>query len=149
MGRKDRLWLCISPILLCLVDQGLTLGGQPEAYWAGDYTKANEGNPVLRWCLQQHPAASAAYDLAWIALFGFFIVVLPWQIAKTISLGVALGHIVGSGTWMWWRYELYWLFPVMLLSSAALIVWTGERASRLHDCKSASEPTATPAHGSG
>jgi len=140
MGRSGRFWLLTAPVLLCLLDNALTLCGQPAAYWAGDYIKADEGNPIALWCLKQHPAAFAAESLLWIALFGSLVVVLPWQLAKTVSLGVALGHIVGSAMWIGWRFEQYWLFPVLLLSSAGLIVWTWEQAGRVRGGRRAAEP---------
>src|SRR5262249_7791876 len=143
MGRSDRFWLWIAPVLLCLLDQALTLCGQPSAYWAGDYNKADEGNPIARWCLEQHPAVFAAETILWIALFGSLVAVLPWQLAKTVSLGVALGHIVGSDMWIWWRLEQYWLSPVLVLSSAGLIVWTWEQAGGVRECRRAAEPTAS------
>jgi hypothetical protein len=145
MSRSGRYWLWTAPVLLCLLDQGLTLCGQPSAYWAGDYTKAEEGNPIGRWCLEQHPAAFAAETFLWIALFGSLVVLLPWQLAKTVSLGVALGHIVGSAMWIWWRLEQYWLFPVLLLSSAGLIVWTWEQAGGVRECSKAAEPDGAAA----
>jgi hypothetical protein len=142
MRQTGKYWLWPAPVLLCLLDQGLTLWGQPTAYWAGDYTKADEGNPIARWCLEQHPLAFAAETILWVALFCSLVVVLPWQLAKTVSLGVALGHIVGSAMWIWWRFQQYWLFPVLLLGSAALIVWTWERAERLRQCSRTNEASA-------
>jgi hypothetical protein len=41
---------------------------------------------------------------------------------------VALGHVVGSSTWIANTIGLYWLFPPVLLGSAWLIAWTWERA---------------------
>jgi hypothetical protein len=130
MFQRDRLWLCVAPILFCFLDQALTLYGQPPEYWAGNRTTRDEGNPIVAWCLELHPAAIAGETVLWILLFGSLILVLPWrQGVLTLSLGVTLGHLVGSATWLWWRFDQYWLFPILLLSSAALIVWTWERAA--------------------
>jgi hypothetical protein len=130
MSRSGRCWLWVAPVLLCLFDHALTLYGQPSAYLAGDHTRACDGNPIVQWCLEQHPAAFAAETILWIALFGWLIVVLPWPLAKTVSLAVSLGHVVGSTSWIWSWLENYWLFPPLLLSSAGLIVWTWEQAAR-------------------
>jgi hypothetical protein len=111
MGRSGRYWLWIAPVLLCLLDQALTLYGQLPAYWAGDRTKGYDGNPIVQWCLEQHPAAFLAETVLWIALFGGLIAVLPWPLAKTVSLAVSLGHVVGSAAWLWWFLEQYWVFP--------------------------------------
>ena len=44
---RHRLWLCLPPITLFIVDMTLTLYGQPDAYWAGKYSHALEGSPDL------------------------------------------------------------------------------------------------------
>jgi hypothetical protein len=69
-----------------------------------------------------------AENVLWVALVVAAVVVLPWRAAKVLSLGVALGHVVGANTWLWTRFGIYWLFPIVLLASAWMIVWTWERA---------------------
>src|SRR5262245_22594461 len=133
MRRTGKSWLWPAPVLLCLLDKGLTLWGQPPAYWAGDYARAAEGNPITRWCLEQHPAAYAAESILWVALFCALIAALPWLRANPVSLGVALGHVVGSATWLWGWFDLYCFFPGFLLACSALIVWTWERADRARE----------------
>jgi hypothetical protein len=39
------MWLVVPPMLLCLLDFGLTLYGQSDAYWSGDYSDVNEMSP--------------------------------------------------------------------------------------------------------
>jgi hypothetical protein len=129
-------------VALSILDYALTLWGQPSEYWAGDYASCAEGNPVLRWCLEQHPAAALAEAVVWVTLVVTAVLVLPLRAAKVVSLGVALGHVVGANTWLWTRFGLYWLFPIVLLGSAWMILWTWERAeNRRRDCKS-TEATA-------
>ena len=38
-------WLLLPAVVVYAVDVALTLLGQPEAYWRGDYEQAIEGNP--------------------------------------------------------------------------------------------------------
>ncbi|MBM3995099.1 MAG: hypothetical protein FJ303_13240 [Planctomycetes bacterium] len=142
MTITGKMWLCMSPVLLAVLDYGLTLYGQPAAYWAGDYSRVNEANPVSRWCLERHPALFVLEFFPWAGLFCVFIIVLPSTLAKMLSLGVALGHIVGAASWMWRHFGQYWLFPITLMSSAVLIVWTFERAdSSAPGTSIATEPT--------
>jgi hypothetical protein len=115
-------------MVLSILDNALTLLGQPPEYWAGDYTRCLEENPVLRWCLEHHPAAALAEGAVWVALVGAAVFVLPWRAAKVVSLGVALGHVVGASSWLQQRLATYWVFPVVLLGSAWMLVWTWERA---------------------
>ena len=37
---RNRIWLCIMPIVLFALDITLTLCGQPAAYWSGDFSRA-------------------------------------------------------------------------------------------------------------
>ena len=64
-----KLRLCIPPIVLCILDQSITLLGQHSQYWKGDYQTAMEGCPPFHWLLQQHPLAFEAGIAVWLALF--------------------------------------------------------------------------------
>jgi hypothetical protein len=82
-----------------------------------------------------------AETILWITLFGAPILALPWRAAKVLSLGVALGHVVGASLWLEKLIGTYWVFPVVLLANAWIIVWTWERAEGLpRDCKLADCP---------
>lgn len=50
-----QLWWCLPAIVLCGTDGLLTLCGQPEAYWSGNFASINEGHPVPAWFLSLHP----------------------------------------------------------------------------------------------
>jgi len=55
--RRRFLGFCLLPILLTALDYGLTLAGQPKEYWAGDYGRAHEMDPILHTLLVYHPLA--------------------------------------------------------------------------------------------
>ena len=40
--RLNRLWLCAPFLIVALIDAGITLYGQSEAYWQGQYSDPNE-----------------------------------------------------------------------------------------------------------
>jgi hypothetical protein len=126
--RSKRLWLCVAPVVLCVLDNALTLAGQPARYWAGDYASREEFNPVMAWALERHPLVLAAQTTAWILLFCALIVVLPLRLAKVLALALSFGNATGAGHWMTWKFDLYWLYPIHFLASAALVVWTWEKA---------------------
>ena len=126
--RKRRVWLCVPPFALCVLDQTITLVGQPAAYWGGDYSLAHEGNPWFHWLLQQHPLAFEAGILAWITLFSSLIIFLPQRVAMTISIAIVLGHAWGASTWIYWRIPNgYWFVLALYLVSASLIVAVWEK----------------------
>jgi hypothetical protein len=127
--RRDRLWLCLAPAVLCLLDKGLTLWGQPAEYWAGDYARHDEANPVTAWFLGWHPAGLAASFALWVAVFGGLVAVLPARPARVVALAVTMGHATGAGTWLELVFRWYGAYPALFLASAALIVLSWERAA--------------------
>jgi hypothetical protein len=58
--------LCLPPVALCLLDATLTLTGQTEFYWAGDYSQVNEGSPTFHQLLSIHPLAFVAGQAVWL-----------------------------------------------------------------------------------
>jgi hypothetical protein len=129
--RAGRAWLCVGPVLLCLLDAGLTLQGQSAAYWAGSYDQARELNPLGRWPLQTHPLLFAAAVLCWVAVFCTAIFLLPARRARLVSLAVQFGHTVGAGSWLVRAGAFSWLTAVLLLSGSALLLqWARRPAPR-------------------
>jgi hypothetical protein len=96
-----RLWLCLPPAVFALIDYAVTMRGQPEAYWSGNYDAVNEGNPVVRWCMTAHPALFHGLTFVWIAAFSAFIVKTPRPLARFASLAIAFSHAFCIGTWMY------------------------------------------------
>jgi hypothetical protein len=128
--RRARLWLCVPPLVFCLLDQSVTLYCQPARYWAGDRSTAQEGNPWFHWLLMQHPLAFEAGIAAWIAVFALVILFTPRRVAMTISIAIVLGHTWGTSTWLLFTVPYgYWLALLLFLASAIIIVATWERAS--------------------
>jgi hypothetical protein len=128
--RAGRAWLCVGPVLLCLLDAGLTLQGQSAAYWAGSYDQARELNPLGRWPLQTHPVLFAAAVLCWVAVFCTAIFRLRARTARLLSPAVQFGHTVGAASWLARAGALGWLVAVLLLSGSGLLLegaWLSSR----------------------
>jgi hypothetical protein len=123
--RTGRGWLCIGPLLFCLLDGGLTLQGQPDAYWAGQYDWAVELNPLGRWPLQAHPAWFAAALLCWALAFCSAILYLPDNLARPFSFAVQFGHTLGAASWLARLGVSGWILCVPLLFASRLVFdWT-------------------------
>lgn len=128
---RRKIWLCVPPFALCMLDQGITLLGQRSEYWAGDYSVANEGNPWFLWLLRQHPLAFEAGIAAWVSVFCVVILTLPRRAAMTISIAIVLGHTWGTATWMLHVLPYgYWIALSLFLVSAIIIVLTWDRFSK-------------------
>jgi hypothetical protein len=123
-----KLWLCVAPFTSCLLDKSMTLLGQPARYWAGDYAKYYEGNPITAYFLARNPAAYLVYTLVQFILYGLIIMLLPKRLAMITALAITILHFTGAATWIWlsWKYEGL-IIPVLAFLMAGLVVWTWAR----------------------
>jgi hypothetical protein len=127
MGR-DRIYLCLPPLVMVPLDLGLTLWGQPPEYWTGAYA-TNEGNPLAEQLLLIHPAAFLAAGVAWLALVVGSVTILPRPAALTISVAVSQAHAWAAGIWVRVLLPYRHVFlAALFLASAALVVMACERS---------------------
>lgn len=115
------LGLCLPPILYSLIDNGLTLSGQPAEYWAGDFSRVKEMSPTFHYLLSIHPMAFVAGAFLWICLFATLILLLPETLALIMSIAIVFGHTVGAATWLQWKPNGYQLCNGLFLLSAVVI----------------------------
>lgn len=126
--QRRKIWLCVPPFALCMLDQSITLYGQSFNYWKGNYSVANEVNPWFNWLLRQHPLAFEAGIIAWIVVFSVVILALPRRASMTISMAIVLGHTWGTATWMCFVLPFgYWIALALFLASSIIIVATWEK----------------------
>jgi hypothetical protein len=97
---RRKLWLCLPPFLFALLDAGLTLYGQPDPYWQGDYSYPLELNPAGFWLLHRHPLAFATGVVCWAVCFSALILRLSPRPAFWFALLLTLGHGVGVTSWL-------------------------------------------------
>ena len=74
---RNALWLLLPPISMCLLDFGLTLYGQSDAYRRGNFSAVNEVSPSFAHFLSLHPLAFVGAVILWVALFSTVILLLP------------------------------------------------------------------------
>lgn len=98
--RRRLIGLCLVPVFLAMLDGLVTLIGQPEAYWEGDYSKALEGTPGFRILLTHGPAAYAVGLAVWVMAFVGMILMLPSTLALAICFQFTLGHALGAFSWI-------------------------------------------------
>src|SRR5687768_9582319 len=117
-----KLWLCVPPVALCLIDHTVTMTYQPASYWAGDYATAREANEGLCWLMRQHPLAINVAFVGWLGLIAGVVLALPRRPALLVALTVTIGHTFGAGTWLHYHEAAgYWLSLGLCLLSAALV----------------------------
>jgi hypothetical protein len=127
---RNTLWLLLPPIALCLLDYGLTLYGQSNAYWAGDYTAVSEVSPSFAYYLSIHPLMCVAAALLWIAIFSSLILLLPENLALTVMVAIVIGHMAGAGSWLVYRFHSYQSGNLLVLMTSGLIVLAFKRGQR-------------------
>jgi hypothetical protein len=97
---NSRRWLLAPAAVLFVVDAGLTLAGQTDTYWAGDYGTAVEGNPIAHPLLVRSPWLFAGLAVVWLAIFS--AVVLFWRHPTAVGIAVliAVAHAIGGASWI-------------------------------------------------
>jgi hypothetical protein len=95
------LGLCLPLVLAAALDGALTLAGQPDRYWAGDYTHVNEGSPTFRHLLAYHPAAFVLGWSGYVLVLAALILLLPQTLALTTGLAATVAYTWGASTWLW------------------------------------------------
>jgi hypothetical protein len=121
---RRALWLLLPPIALCALDGSLTLYGQPETYWAGDYAAFLEGSPSFAHYLSIHPMVAVGAFALWVAIFSALILLLPEKLALILAVAVTVGHMAGAATWLLYRLNAYQLFNLLFLVTSGLIVFS-------------------------
>ncbi|MDB5338794.1 MAG: hypothetical protein JWN70_4413 [Planctomycetaceae bacterium] len=99
MVRRHRLWLLLPAFPAIFADYLRTLLGQPQQYWAGDYSTLHEGQPILAYFLAIHPIAFIGFGVAWIAFVTLLMTTLPRTMAITLAFYLVLSHLWGLWTW--------------------------------------------------
>jgi hypothetical protein len=96
---SERLWLCLPPVVLCGIDGGLTLWGQPSEYWTNGYHTFREGNPLAAWLLTVHPLAFGVAGLAYCLSLCGVLLWLPLRFSRVLAGLVSLAHAVAVVAW--------------------------------------------------
>ncbi|MGL4514314.1 MAG: hypothetical protein ACRCT8_14595 [Lacipirellulaceae bacterium] len=120
-------WLVLPPASLCTLDVGITLWGQSERYWSGDFAAVNEMSPSFAQYLAIHPLAFVAAGLVWIVLFTSVIALLPETLALGVSMAIVIGHMGGAATWLAYRFQNYQACNALFLVTAFLAVLSFKR----------------------
>ena len=117
----------VPPALLCILDFGLTLYGQSESYWSGNFTDVNELSPSFARYLAIHPLAFVGAGFLWIIIFSFIVALLPEMLALTVSIAIVIGHMGGAATWFAYRFHNYQACNALFLVTAFIVVLSFKR----------------------
>jgi hypothetical protein len=128
--QRRLLGLGLPCLLAFLLDTGLRLRAQPEAYWAGNYPYIlQEGSPFLRALYTWHPLAAVAGYALWAVIIAGLLVLLPECLAVILAIAVGFGHIGGAYSWLipslgtWWYQIANGMFVVCGLALGLGLHW--------------------------
>lgn len=100
MSSHSRVWQLTPAWVFFSLDVILTLAGQPTEYWAGDFSKVIETNPVALPILTYHPGLFVGLALVW----DIFLGVVRWRFHGTwvtwLLTLIAFAHALGSCSWI-------------------------------------------------
>jgi len=113
-----------------LFDYALTMWFQDPAYWAGDYKKALEANPLFSRLMEIHPLLFfGAGALVWTLFFGWLLLNLPRLAARCVCLCLTIGHTWGASSWLTMRVEdYYWVNIALSIFCGVLLTLSLEAA---------------------
>jgi len=118
---RSNIWKYLFPAFFSCVDAGLTLLGQPLAYWQ-DYSQAAEMAPQFAFLMKIHPMVFVAGVGIWILGYSLLIRFTPRWPSLVISLTFLLGHAFGAITWLLYYYRMNYFFIFLLFPMLAAVV---------------------------
>ena len=126
------IWLALPLFLIVALDGGLTLLGQPAAYWHGNLSAVNEANPVGIWFLNYGPKAFTLALTGWAGLVLLLSSALPGLLGRAFYGAVLLGHAAGALSWASYRAKgVLHAGAVRLGGSALLEGWASSPNANL------------------
>ena len=120
---SKRLWLVVPVWLWLVADVSLTLVGQPDSFWDGDYTTALEANPIVHPILTLGPGPFILLAILWAMFCGLFVVYFPYRLVTWFVLIAALSHAFGGCTWLVRLGTWGWILAAAYLFVAAEVSW--------------------------
>ena len=110
--KKHKILNLVPAYIASLIDITITIANQDPAYWQGDLTKANEGNPIGGTLMEMDTSGIFIISGIWLLIIGPLGYHLPGRFSKIFLLFVLVAHSFGASTWI---SSLYGFWPAMLL----------------------------------
>jgi MFS-type transporter involved in bile tolerance (Atg22 family) len=118
---NSKLILLIPAYWACLFDEIITIINQSDAYWKGDLSKANEGNPIGAFVMAHHTSGLFIISALWLVLIGIIGYYLSDKKLKIFALFVLIVHSFGASTWLS-QYYSFWYMIIFIFINAILFI---------------------------
>jgi hypothetical protein len=117
---KRQTWLSFIPAYwAALFDIVITIVHQPDEYWQGNLTKANEANPFGAYMMANHVSGIFVISFIWLIIIGVVGRLLPYKFARVFLLFVLIAHSWGASSWLSMYYG-FWSVLAFILVNAVL-----------------------------
>lgn len=126
LSRTDK-WINLSPALIAsVIDITVTIVHQPQEYWNGDLSKANEGNPIGAFLMSEHIGGLFAISALWVTIVISLGYYLNTKYSRYFLLFTLIAHSYGAATWISPRYG-FWSAMTLILFNTATYLFTEQR----------------------
>lgn len=112
-------WLCLTPLLAFALDLTLTLLGQEDRYWHGEYGAAIEFNPLGHPLLAYNPFVFVAAALCCPLAYAAVLLLWKSRFAVAVALMIAIGHAIGAASWFARHGVMGWIVAVAAIALLA------------------------------
>ena len=120
--KPSRLKQLIPAYQASIIDVAITAIHQSPAYWAGDLSKANEGNPIGGPLMEGHISGLFVISGIWWVIIGIAGYYLPKKLSRIFLLFTVIAHSYGTGTWLSDRYGFWWTMTMIICNTITYIV---------------------------
>ena len=135
--RRSHLPLLIAPVFLSFLDCALTMYGQSEEYWNGNWNAVDEMLILARSLISIHPVVWFVAHALWVVLFSVFILVMPRTPAIFVSLLVSIGHGFGANSWAYCNCPYSYQAQGIITVVSAVLITISLRATASKETEAA------------
>lgn len=118
---NSKLILLVPAFWACIFDEMITIINQSDAYWKGDLSKANEGNPIGAFMMANHTWGLFILCVLWLLLIGIIGYYLSNKKLRIFSLFVLIAHSYGASTWLSEYYNFWFAISFIFINAVFFI----------------------------
>jgi hypothetical protein len=120
--KQARLYPLIPAFCASIIDITVTVVHQAPAYWAGNLSQANEGNPIGNMMMKNHVSGIFVISGIWLVLIGLLGYHLPRRWSRLFLLFAVIAHSYGASTWISPRYGFWWAMALIAFNTVVYML---------------------------
>lgn len=120
--KQAKLLRSIPALSAAIIDIAITVIHQAPEYWAGNLSKANEGNPIGNLMMKNHVSGIFVISGIWLILIGLLGYHLPRKSSRIFLTFAVIAHSYGASTWISPRYGFWWAMALIAFNTITYIL---------------------------